>query len=244
MRHKLTIGAPSLGKLIDRELGKWELTRTQRRRQPAPTPSTTEDFICISRQVGVDAHSLAEDLGKELNLPVFGREILEAMAGDDTIRERIYADMDERDLNWWEESLRSVMDDRFVRNDYFRRLCETVLSLARQSSCIFVGRGADLILPRDRGLRIRLVASMDTRVAAYAKARSLSFKKAWEEVDNIEHHRAEFFRRRFRADASDPLRHDLILNLDRWDVSDVIFLILEAFSRRRRKNTELHTVGR
>lgn len=242
VRQRLTSGAPSIGRLIDQQLGKWELARAQRRHTPSSSAATTEDFICLSRLVGVDAHSLAETLGRQLGLPVFGREILEAMAGDDTIRERIYSDMDERDLNWWEESLRAVMDNRFVRNDYFRRLCETVLSLARQSSCIFVGRGTDLILPRDRGLRVRLVASLDTRVATYAEVKKLPLKKAREEVENIEHHRAEFFRRRFRVDAYDPLRHDMILNLDRWNVSEAIALILEAHSRRRR-NTEFHTVG-
>ena len=153
---------------------------------------------------------------------MFGREILEAMAEDDAIRRRIYSRMDERDLTWWEESLRAVLDADFVRNDYFKRLCETVLSLARQARSVFVGRGADLILPANRGLRVRLVASSESRVRRYAAATGRDEEKARREVERIEKERAEFLHHRFRTDASDPLRHDLIVNLDRWETEDVV----------------------
>lgn len=233
MSTRLTSGVPT-AKLIDQQLGNWELTRRQRRKTVfhQPVEAEVEDFISVSRMVGVDAHPIATALGERLGWPVFGRELLDAMAGDDIIRQRIYESMDERDLNWWEESLRAVLDRGFVRNDYFCRLCETVLSLARQSSSIFVGRGSDLILPQQQGLRVRLIASMEHRIENHARLSGLDPVRARQEVEHIDHQRTEFFRHRFRVEAADPVRHDLILNLERWTPEEAVELILKARNQR------------
>jgi len=234
MSTRLTSGIPTTAKLIDQQLGNWELTRRQRKMtvRPQPVQAEVEDFICLSRMVGVDVYPIAAALGERLGWPVFGRELLDAMAGDDIIRQRIYESMDERDLNWWEESLRSVLDRGFVRNDYFCRLCETVLSLARQSSSIFVGRGTDLILPQQQGLRVRLIASLEHRIENHARRSGLDPFRARQEVDHIDRQRTEFFRHRFRIEASDPVRHDLILNLERWTPEEAVDLIFRARSQR------------
>jgi cytidylate kinase len=178
--------------------------------------------------VGVQGDEVARRLGKHLQWPVFGREILEAMAGDDAIRRRVYASMDQRDLGWWEESLRSLLQREFVRNDYFRRLCETLLSLARQAPSVFLGRGADLVLPQGRGFRVRLIAALDSRTRRYAEWNDLSAEEAKLEIERIERQRADFFRHHFQVDASDPLRHDLTVNLDRWSTEQTVNLILEG----------------
>jgi cytidylate kinase len=233
MHGKLKSAVPATAKLIEQQLGKWELAHRDRRHAAAPNREAVENFICISRMVGIDGHDVGSLVGERLGWPVFGREILEAMAEDDDIRRRIYSRMDERDLTWWEESLRAVLDAEFVRNDYFKRLCETVLSLARQGRSVFVGRGADLILPPGRGLRVRLIAGVDSRVRRFAAANGLDEDHARREVEKIEKERSDFLQHRFGADAADPLRHDLVLNLDRWDTEDVVGMILDAY---RRKN--------
>jgi hypothetical protein len=231
MSGNLTSG---IARLIEKQLRSWEQARMQRLKTPGPRKPEVEDFICISRMVGVDGHGIAAALGEKLHWPVFGRELLDTMAGDDAIRQRIYANMDQRDLNWWEESLRAVMDKGFVRNDYFRRLCETVLSLARQGNSVFLGRGADLILPKDRGFRVRLIASAENRIESHARTTGMDPESAKQEVEQIERHRAEFFVHRFGVEASDPLRHDLVLNLDRWSFQDAVTLILDARALRQR----------
>jgi hypothetical protein len=231
MPGNLKSTVPATAKLIEQQLGKWELAH---RDHPADAPAreAVENFICISRMVGIDGHDIGVLVGDRLGWPVFGREILEAMAEDDAIRRRIYSRMDERDLTWWEESLRAVLDADFVRNDYFKRLCETVLSLARQGRSVFVGRGSDLILPSGRGLRVRLVAGLNSRIRWYAEAAGLDADKARRELERVEKERGDFLHHRFGADASDPLRHDLVLNLDRWGAEDVVGMILDAYRRR------------
>ena len=147
MPIKLTSADPALSRLVEKQMRNWELARSQRISTPTPKQEEVEDFLCISRMVGVDDRQVAVLVGERLGWPVFDREILEAMAGDDDFRRQIYTSMDQRDLSWWEEALRSLMDRDFVRNDYFHRLCETLLSLALRRA----HRGGDKEGPwRDR----------------------------------------------------------------------------------------------
>ena len=230
---KISSGIPAISKLVEQQLRNWELARIQRPGPAASERPEVEDFVCVSRQVGVDGERVAAVLGRELGWPVFGREILDAMAGDDPTRMRIYTSLDERDLTWWEEAVRAVLDRGFIRNDYFRRLSETVLSLARKGTSVFVGRGADLILPRHLGFRVRLAESREKRLARFAAAYGLEPAVADRRLDEVERKRGEFLKNHFGVEAADPLRYDLIVNLDRWTIEDAAALALEARSLRR-----------
>ena len=110
---------PTAAKLVERQMRNWELARAQRLSVPAPQREEVEDFIAISRNAGAQGKVVAAELGEKLGWPVFGREILDVMAGDDDLRRQIYASMDERDLSWYEETLRALMQPEFVKNDYF-----------------------------------------------------------------------------------------------------------------------------
>ncbi len=228
MTGKLFSGDLAGAALVERQMRNWELARTQRHARPERERREVEDFICLSRMVGVDDASVARGLGERLGWATIDQEILEAMAGDDEIRKRIYESMDQRDLSWWEETLRPLLEGPSVRNDYFHALCRTVLSLARQGSCVFLGRGIDLILPRDRGFRVRLVAPLDTRVRRFAEESGRQAKPAAKELERVERQRADFLRHHFGVEPDDPLRYDVTVNLERFGAEHAVELILAA----------------
>jgi cytidylate kinase len=136
--------------------------------------------------------------------------------------------MDERDLTWWEEAIRPLLEQDFARNDYFRRLCETLVSLARQGPAVFVGRGADLLLPRDQGLRVRLWAPTAVRVAGHARRHELTVSESRDRLECLQVERNRFFRRHFGVDEDDARRWDLTLNVARLAPTAVVEVILAA----------------
>ncbi len=220
---------------VERQMTNWELGRTQRyETHPAERPEV-EDFITVSREVGVRAEEVGQLLGERLGWPVFGRSLLEAMAGDDTIRQQLYRSMDERDLKWWEGALYPLLVENYGRNDYFRRLCETVLSLARQGRSIFVGRGCDRVLSDDLGYRVRLIAPERERLRHFAQEHGLEPEEAAREMGKIAGERAEFIRAHFEIEANDPTRHDLAINLGRVSSPEAVEIILAAREQRRRR---------
>jgi len=228
MPAKRQFGDRDLARVLERHLRNWEIGRAQRIELPAPQRREVEDFISVSRAVGSGGGEVARRLASRLSWPLFDRELLQHMAGDDEVRRRLYESMDERDLGWFEETFRSLMDEEFPKNDYFHRLCRTVLSIARQGSAVFLGRATDLILPRNLGLRVRIVAPAEQCIQNYARRENLPLNKARKEVERIERERAEFVHQHFRVKAEEQTRHDLIVNMERFTTEQALDLILTA----------------
>lgn len=234
MSRSESLHAPDLGvpRILERQMRNWELSRAQRLQRPGPASRAVEPFVCVSRQVGSGGTDIARTLASRLNWPAFDRELLQLMAADDDVRRRIYESMDERDVGWCEETLRCFIQPEFGRNDYVHKLSRVVLGLARQGSAVFLGRGIDLLLPRELGVRVRLVAATEVRVHTYAQRMKLTLEKARAEVRRIEQEREEFIRRAFRSDASDPARFDLTINTATFTADQAVELILKAVEYR------------
>lgn len=218
-----------VSQLIEKQMRNWELARSQKLEDvPEGKRPEVGDFICISRMVGIDGRHLAAELGERLGWPYFDRDLLDEMAGDSFDRKAIYASMDERDLTWSEEILRGFFETKFVKNDYFKRLCETVLLLTRKGHAVFLGRGVDLILPRHLGFRVRLTAPLKVRVRSFAKQLGKSEAAARSKIARIEKERARYFDRHFRVAIDDPTRHDMMLNMESFTAAEAAELILKA----------------
>lgn len=237
MAVKHLVDKAELDRLVEAQMRNWELlARAQRATgEQGPPPETSkqvQDFVSISRAVGSGGYQLASLLGEKLGWPVFDKQILQAMAGDDQVRARLYETTDERDEGWLESIMRWLIQGEFRREDYFHRLGETVLALARQSHVVFLGRGTDLILPQDCGLRVRIVAPDEHRLKTFAERRQMDRKATAHEIERLTHERADFIRRYFGRDTNDLLRFDLILNSGRIPLPAAVDLIVYALRQR------------
>lgn len=222
-------GRADIARLVEKQIRNWELARAQYEKPPPDeAPHEVADFVAISRTVGSGGREVSTLLGERLGWPVFDREILQSMAGDNQVRTRLYEHLDERDVSWLEETARWLIRGELPKGDYFYRLTETVLALARQGRAIFLGRGADLILPRERGLRVRITASAERRAAELARRHGMSEALARAEVERIDRERTDFRRYHFGKSANDTTYFDLVLNLDRFTPEQGVELIAAA----------------
>jgi len=232
MVNKVTAHDPGLAKVIEKQMRNWEIARTQHLDSEAALRSEVQQFVAMSNDVGAGGGEIASQLSKKLNWPIFHREILTTMANDDKVREQLYRSMDERDLGWFEEAFRSLTQDEFKKNDYFHRLTETVLVLARQSHAIFLGRAADLILPRKRGLRVKIVGSLEYRIQRFAEHNQVNIDEARKTVARIERERGDFISHRFPQRTDDRDRFDLMINAERLTTEQATKLVLGAMCLR------------
>lgn len=208
-----TTTSRSISAAVERQMRNWELARQQ---QPPPDQTervTTQPFVTFSRMVGSGGADTARMLADTIGWPLFDREVLQHMAGDDHVRRRIYEVLDERDISFIEETMRSFTAPEYRRDDYFHRLSETVLALARRGHAIFLGRGADLVLPRDVGLRVRIMALPAVCAERFAKRAGMTTVQASREIERIEQQRMRFIRSHFQIDPDAADRFDLTINL-------------------------------
>lgn len=227
-------GKGDIQKMVERQMRNWELARAQRV-QPRPTEAgePIQEFVTLSRTVASGGGRVGRLLGERLGWPVFDREILQSMADDDRVRARIYENLDEREVSWLEDAVRWLMRGDFKREDYFYRLSETVLALARRQTAVFLGRAVDCILPADKGLRVRITAPHDRRVAEMARRLGAPESQAGAELERIDKERDEYRRTYFSTATQDAVDFDLILNLARFDTEQAVEVILTALRQRK-----------
>lgn len=218
--------------MVERQMRNWEFSHQQRAEADRPVPETVHSFVTVSRTAGSGGKDAAVALADRINWPVFDSEVLVHMAGDNEVRKRLYGSLDERDVGFIQESVRAFFVGDIDRNDYFRRLTETILALARKSNAVFVGRGADLILPRDKGLRVRFTALPAVCAQRYAAKHGIDPLKAARDVERLEHERSAFIRQRFGVDPAGPDRFDLVLNISSLSRDEVLDTIAALLRRR------------
>jgi len=226
------------------------LLRTSTQEPPEKkNPTKTPFTVAISREVGALGTTVATELGKRLDWPVYDQELIHKIAeefGRPSVRLR---GLDERPVSWLEEFLSNLASEYHVSpTAYFKKLVGVVRGLGAIGKCVVVGRGSNFILPRESTLRVRLVANLPDRVTAIGRLKGISDKEAARFIERTEQDRVLFMKKHFEIDVTDPHHYDLVLNMSYVgveDAADIIVHTLRRFEKRRELNAprEAETVA-
>lgn len=171
--------------------------------------------VCISRQVGVGALEIADLLSGILEYRVVDREILEHMAEDTRVAQKVIELYDERYPGKMSELFSMLISEKtFIKSDYARQLVKTVSALAHTEPTIFVGRGTHLILPRKKVLSVRIVASRQYRIDRLAKILGIPVSDAAKKLTLIDIEQHEFFKTVYHKKGASLDEFDLVINRD------------------------------
>jgi cytidylate kinase len=216
-------------RIIERQMRNWELARSQAAAPQAVTAEGFREFIAISRQKASGGLTLARALGDELGWQVFDTEIIDYMAGNNALQQRIYEMADEQGESYFETLLRGMdLDAHTPRYDYFRKLVRSIRVLARSTHAIFVGRGAHLVLPRRCGLLVRVIAPASRRIAQHAKETGCTLNEAAEVIRRTDQDRDGFIREHFNVNPQSPHLYDLVINFERLSMPAALRIVVAA----------------
>ena len=96
---------------------------------------------------------IADILAKDIGYRVVGREILEHVGGEDPLSDRAVRFFNEQYPGIITQYLMMMAGDKtFDMSKTTRQLFSAIYSIASLSPTIFIGRGAHMVLPRDRTL--------------------------------------------------------------------------------------------
>ena len=208
------------------------LLRSQSAKTGARAAARPQFTVAISREVGALGSTIAREIGRRLECPVYDREIVEKVAEDLKKPASEIRDLDERPTFWIEDWIIGLARKDIVSADtYLRHLVAAMRGVAELGRCVIVGRGAPRILPPERTVRVRLIADRTDRIANISKQRQCSERDAAEWVDRVEKERTEFALRSFGADPADPHQYDLVLNTSRLSVHECAEVVIQAFLR-------------
>jgi cytidylate kinase len=116
---------------------------------------------------------------------------------------------------------------------------ETILRLAQQGNVILIGRGANLVTRKlPHVLHVRLVGSLEKRVAHMQEIRKVGRKAALELIHTEDRGRQRYLKKYFDKNPDDPLLYNLVINTDSMSYEEAAYLIGNAALRRRNQQAE------
>jgi cytidylate kinase len=208
------------------------------RGRPASTPPTYLPVITISRMLGIPTREISCLIGQEMGFTVFDREVLDAVAKDIRLSDRIVASLDERKqgaLDSWIQGLVSMEGRVIDTATIYHAVCRVVRGISLHGSAVVIGRGANFILRGTSAFRVRLVAPADLRARSMAEGafggEPMSPSLARAEVKRHAAERRVIMKKFFRADIDDPLAYDAIFNLRTLDPAHAAGLIMAAYRK-------------
>jgi cytidylate kinase len=112
-----------------------------------------------------------------------------------------------------------------------RRDCEQdIRRLAAAGAGVILGRGAAVVLGKDRGFHVRLDGPPSLRVVQGAEIESVGPEQARRHMDAADRTRTAYVRRLYRADPADPRHYHLLVDSTAVPLDTVLEMILLALS--------------
>lgn len=218
----------------------WILGRDVRGGEPRSPLAAVARFrnICISREAGAGAGSIARTVGTRLDWKVYDHEVLEAIA------QRMEMPTDE--VRAFDELAPSVVQDWILplreehyapQEAYLDHLAKLVEAIGKAGDSIVVGRGAGFQLPRESTLLVRVVAPIAFRARRLSERMGVSVRTARRAARDLDRRRTHFEKTMYRVNAADPHNYDLVLDSESLGLeiaAEVLIRAIEAGRPRSR----------
>lgn len=226
-------------KLSEEMAKSYELSRVQEAETGAVF--VVHPCISISRKIGVGALEVADKISTKLNMKVIDRELMERLAEHLDPKKAGNLSLDERVPSLGEDILRMLSGKKvFLRSKYAKALASIIFWAARTGPSIFVGRGAHLMLPRDKVLAVKIIAPIEyraKRVSAIMKTGYLETERKLREFDKDQ---KAFFKKLYGKSSSSPYEFDMVINRVFLEEIDVIAdTIISAYKGKFKKKEVL-----
>jgi len=219
-------------RLIEQAIKKFHLEGEERLK----TAQDQGRVITISRQLGAGGRRVAEALSERLGIPVYDKEILEALAKRSAARYRVqmFEELDEQAKGEVEILVSSLLG-KVDHHTYDYLLPKTILTFARRDG-IILGRAAHLFLPNS--LRLRIVAPFEVRVENMMRFEELSREAAEKQIKKSNRTREKFTQQMMTL--LETPRHwaklyplyDLTINTHHFSIAEAADLVQLAWEKR------------
>lgn len=216
------IAAPYVELLVEQQARRWQLRRDQEGEH------RPRQVIALSRLPGAHGEEVARRLSETLGYDLFDQALIQQVAENAHLSERVVAALDEKDRSWLSEWLVSfAMEGYLSTYEYLHQLRKVIGAIARHGSAVIVGRGAHLILG-PQALRILVLAPASVRVANMAASRAVTEREARRLIAAEEAAREAFLARHFHGRLGNPEEFDLAVNTHALGVDGAVKTVQAA----------------
>lgn len=195
--------------------------------------------VTLSRDYGSGGREIAQQLAKHLAVPVYDKELLDAVVERSGADPHLLAQLDEKTRGFWDSWIISILSgENVLEENYRRHLVKVVLGILNTGDGgVIIGRGAHLVLAQQNVFRVRIIAPPETCAERVAQKRQLSLEEARKEVARVNDGRTKFIWDVYKKRLNEPTAFDLTINTDHLskyeEVAEIIIFAMQYHHRIR-----------
>jgi len=176
-------------------------------------------WITFSRKMGTNGSEVARRVASELGYRFYDTKAISHMAQELGFLESV------REVD---EKVPSIFQRIFSQRPmvYLERLYSVIYELAKEGDAVFLGRGSHILL-RDFNcaLHVRVTASPEKCIRTLMD-QGLNREAAARAITRSDDERGAFVKFAFGVNWEDPARYDLVLNMDKLNVSLAVSTVI------------------
>ncbi len=204
--------------------------------------------ITISREYGSGGSEIAARLAKRLEWQVIDHNIVERVASAMGTSQEEAEAHDEHTKGVLGQVLNSLLylhpactvyaPPEAVLSD--ETYCDAVERIVRatvaRGHVVIVGRGSQVLLAKRRDvLRVRIIASLEQRIANVMQQEGLDEEVATSRIRKFEQERTRYLEMEFKRKPEDAHLYDLVLNTSSFDLASAVNVICLALNHKARQ---------
>ena len=196
-------------------------------------------IVTIGRQYGSGGSEIGASLAKELGIHFYDKNILRMNSDQSGIKESYYYLADEKAGNKLlykivksltpEKGSPSFGSDLVSADNLFRFQSSVIRELAREESCIIVGRAAGYVLDQEeeleRLIRIFVCADKVRRVQRVMEVDAIDEERAKRRIKKMEKSRREYYKYFTGSEWHNMKNYDLTINTTNLDLDQTAELV-------------------
>ncbi|MGN0150143.1 MAG: AAA family ATPase [Clostridia bacterium] len=197
--------------------------------------------ITIGRQFGSGGRDVGEKIAAALGIPFYDKELVEMAAQKSDISHEALKEVDERatssflySLAGGNFSMRGINAPLYyempINDKLFIAQADVIKSLAKEGSCVIVGRCADYVLESEENvdlLNIFVYGSVDYRTRRVMNALNLPQSKARERVMKTDKQRRTYYDYYTSKDWGVMSNYDICLNTEKIGIDNAADLVIK-----------------
>ena len=160
----------------------------------------SKTIINIGREFGSGGKSVALELGKLLDIPVYDQELIAKAAEESGLSASLFSRNDEKHSLFDTASFFPVSrfgsishDSAISDENIFRIQSETIRSIAERSDAIFIGRASDYVLRDRHCLDVFICAPLKARIERISERLGLEPERARKLIEKTDRSRREYY---------------------------------------------------
>lgn len=199
-------------------------------------------IITIGRQFGSGGRDVGEKVANALGIPFYDKELVEMAAQKSNLSKEALKEVDEHATNSFLYSLASgnyslrginapIYYEMPINDKLFIAQAEVIKDIAKQGSCVIVGRCADYVLEEEEGvelLNVFIHGSVDYRSKRVMEALELTQAKARDKVMKTDKQRRTYYDYYTSKDWGVMSNYDMCVNAEVFGIDGTANLIISC----------------